>query len=171
MKRSFWQRLDALARQFSPVLLTLALVIVNILPTPLPDIARVAPVLPLMAIYHWSVYTPELMPTPAVFFIGLLFDILSGAPLGANAFIFLVVYGLVSSQRRFLIGKPFFIVWTGFAIVAAGAGAFAWVLTSTYHSHLLETEAFLVQGAISIGLFPVLDWSFQRWQRAFLREA
>jgi len=171
MKRSFWQRLDGLARQFSPVLLTLALVILNILPLPLPDFARVAPVLPLMAIYHWSVYAPELMPTPAVFGIGLLFDILSGAPLGANALMFLVAYGLVSAQRRFLIGKPFFIIWSGFAIVAAGAGVFSWALTSAYHFQLLDTEAFLVQGAITIGLFPVLDWLFLRWQHAFLREA
>jgi len=170
MKPTIWQRLDMLARQLSPVLLTLMLVIINILPFPLPDFARVVPVLPLIAIYHWSVYAPELMPTPAVFVVGLLFDILVGAPPGLNALIFLVVYGIVSGQRRFLIGKPFHIVWSGFAVVAAFAGAVSWVLTSAYYEHILNTEAFLVQGAITIGFFPVLDWLFLRWQRAFLEE-
>ena len=170
MRRSFWQRLDLLARRMSPVLLTLVLVIVNMLPLPLPEFARVLPVLPLMAVYHWSIYAPELMPTSAVFAIGVLFDALSGAPLGVNAVVFLTVYGIVSSQRRFLFGKSFLIVWLGFAVVAAAAGGLGWTLASLYYLSPLALEAFAIQGAITIGMFPLLGWLLSRWQRAMLPE-
>ena len=73
---------------------------------------------PLMAVYHWAIFRPRLLPAYAVFLAGLLQDILSGAPLGVNALVFLVAYGVVLSQKKFFTGKSFLILWLGFALVA-----------------------------------------------------
>ena len=116
-----WQRMDLLARQLMPSMLTLVLVIINVVPLHIPGLSRVAPLLPLMAVYHWAAFRPRLLPAYAVFLIGLFQDILTGAPIGVNAFVFLAVYGAVLSQKRFLIGKSFFILWLGFALIAAVA--------------------------------------------------
>ena len=114
MKPSFWIRLDLLARRLTPFALTLILVMISLVPLPVPGYARVAPLLPLIGIYHWTIFRPELMPAYAVFVIGLLQDALAGMPIGVNAMAFLVVYGVVLSQRRFFVGKSFVILWLGF---------------------------------------------------------
>jgi rod shape-determining protein MreD len=169
MKPTVWQRLDIIARKLTPFALTLALIVLSVVPTHLPGFARVAPMLAVMAIYHWTLYRPELLPAAALFFLGLLQDSLSGTPLGVNVLVFLTVYGVVLSQRRFFAGKSFLITWLGFALVAAGAAAESWLLVSAFHVTLLEPTAVFYGYILTAGFFPVLAWIFIRWQQAFLR--
>ena len=70
-----WQRMDLLARQLMPSMLTLVLVIINVVPLHIPGFSRVAPLLPLIAVYHWAAFRPRLLPAYAVFLIGLFQDI------------------------------------------------------------------------------------------------
>ena len=78
-------RLHHWARSLIPVTLSLLLVLGAILPLPVPYYSVVAPALPLMAVYYWSVYRPDLMPHVAVFIIGVLVDIFAGTPIGPGA--------------------------------------------------------------------------------------
>ncbi len=170
MKPSLWHRMDVLARRLTPFGLTLVLVVIGVVPFHIPGFARVVPLLPLMAIYHWAIFRPELMPSYAVFAIGILQDTLTGAPIGVNAMVFLIVYGVVLSQQRFFVGKSFAIIWLGFALVAAGAAALSWVLVSAYNVTLVEPRAVLFQYLVTLGGFPLLAWLFTRWQQTFLRQ-
>lgn len=170
MKPSLWHRMDVLARQLTPFGLTLILVVIGVVPFHIPGFARVVPLLPLMAIYHWAIFRPELMPSYAVFIIGILQDTLTGAPIGVNAMVFLIVYGVVLSQQRFFVGKSFAIIWLGFALVAAGAAAVSWVLVSAYNVTLVEPSAVLFQYLVTLGGFPLLALLFTRWQQTFLRQ-
>lgn len=169
MKRSLWYRLDSFARQLTPFGLTLILVMIGLVPSHLPGFAHVAPMLPLMAIYHWTIYRPELMPAAAVFVIGLVEDALVGTPLGVNALIFLIAYGIVLTQRRFFVGKSFPIVWLGFALVGAGVGVIQWALISAIHVVLVDGRAGFFQYLVTLGAFPFLSWFFVRWQQAIIR--
>jgi len=169
MKRSVWMRMDKWAWRLTPFALTLILVIVNMIPMHIPGYARVVPLLSLMAVYHWTVFRPELLPAAAVFVIGLLQDILSGTPIGIHALVFLIVYGVVISQRRFLAGKSFAVVWLGFSIVATGAAVISWVLMSMYHAALVDPRPVFFQYLLTLGVFPPLGWLLMRWQNAFLR--
>lgn len=169
MKRSFWQRLDLFARHLTPVALTLLLIILTAVPSNIPGLGRVAPLLPLISIYHWMIYRPNLMPAYAVFLLGLFQDGLSGTPFGLNALVFLLVYGVVLVQQVFFIGKSFFVVWIGFAFIVAAAQTISWLLLSAYHVTLITPVPLVLQYALSLGLFPVVAWMLQRWQRAFLR--
>ena len=164
-----WQRMDLLARQLTPTMLTLALVMVNVVPLHIPEFSRVAPLLPLMAVYHWAIFRPRLLPAYVVFLIGLLQDILTGAPIGVNALVFLAVYGVVLSQKRFFLGKSFFILWVGFSIVAAGASVLSWFAVSVFNLALVEPRTVFFQYLMTLGFFPAIAWLFLRWQRAFLR--
>lgn len=168
MKPSLWHRLDALARRLTPFALTLVLVVVSVVPLHIPGFARVAPLLPLIAVYHWAIYRPRLLPAFAVFVIGLLQDTLTGTPIGVNALVFIGVYGVVLSQRRFFAGKSFAVVWLGFTVVAAGAALSSWILVSVYNLTLVAPRAVLFQYLMTLGVFPLLAWVFLRWQRAFL---
>lgn len=169
MTGSFWHRLDLAARRSTPTALTVLLVLVNALPLHAPGMARVVPVLPLMAIYHWAVFRPELMPAYAVFLIGVLHDVLWGTPLGVSALVFLAVQGTVAAQRRFLVGKTFMIVWLGFVLVAAGAAVLAWILVSLFHFAVVDARAALVQYLMTVGTFPLISGLFLRWQRRLLQ--
>ncbi len=169
MRPTFWQRLDQLARKLTPVALTLLLVIVGQIPWHLPGLARVAPLLPLTAVYHWTIQRPDLLPAQAVFCIGLLVDLLSGGPIGVNTLVFLTVYGVIYSQRRFFIGKTFHITWLGFALVAAAAALQAWLLVSIFYTILIRPDALMFQYILTVVLYPVPAWLFLRWQQVFLR--
>lgn len=171
MTSGLWHRMDLLARQLTPSILTLALVLINALPLHVPGLARIAPLLPLMAIYHWAIFRPRLLPTSVVFLIGLLQDVLSGTPIGVNALVFIAVYGAVLSQKRFFTGKSFAILWLGFALIAAGAMALSWVAVSLLSLTLVEPRTVIFQYVLTLGLFPAVAWLLLRWQRTFLRQA
>ncbi len=165
-----WHRMDTLARQLTPSMLTLILVIVNVMPLDIPGFSRVVPVLPLIAVYHWAIFRPRLLPAYAVFLIGLFQDVLSGTPIGVNALVLLAVYGAVLSQKRFFLGKSFFILWLVFSLIAAGASAASWVLISLFNVTILEPRTVIFQYLLTLGAFPAVAWLFLRWQRAFLRQ-
>ncbi len=168
MKPFLWLRMDGFARRLTPFGITLILVIVNLVPLHVPGFVRVAPILPLMAIYHWAVHKPELMPAYAVFLIGFLQDLLTGAPVGLNTMVYLIAYGTVMSQRRFLAGKSFAVIWLGFALVTLGAAAMGWLFGSILTVSLIDPKGLLFQSLLTLGLFPVLAWAFLKWQQAFL---
>ncbi|NQV84907.1 MAG: rod shape-determining protein MreD [Rhodospirillales bacterium] len=169
MRPSLWHRMDLLARQLTPSMLTLALVIIGVVPLRILEFSTVMPLLPLMAVYHWAVFRPRLLPAYAVFLIGILQDILTGAPVGMNAFIFLLVYGAVLLQKRFFTGRPFLILWLGFALIVACAAALNWLAVSLLSVTIVEIRTAVFQYLLTLGFFPAVAWVFMRWQRAFLR--
>ena len=171
MKRSIWQRLDVMTRRSTPVMLTLILVVLNQVPFHIPWFAEVMPLLPLIAIYHWTVYRADLLPPYAVFIVGILQDLLTGAPLGLHAVVYLGVYGTVLSQQGFFSCRAFFTVWLGFGLIAAAASAAGWVLVSAWNVALLEARAVFYQYLLTVGVFPLVAWVFLRWQRSVLRQA
>ena len=169
MRPTFWSKLDAWARQLTPFGLTVLLLLIGIVPLHVPGFGSVAPVLPLIAIHHWALYRPQLMPVAAVFVIGLLHDALTGAPIGVSAAVFVIVYGVVNTQRRFFFGKSFAIVWLGFGLVSAGAFVATWVLVSVFYGVLIQPQALFFQALLTLGGFPLLSWALLRWQMVFLR--
>ena len=118
MNTGLWQKLDYVVRSSAPFALSLILVVLSVIPTHIPVYMEVAPILPLVSIYHWAIYRPNLLPVFAVFILGLLQDMLFGTPVGLYVLVFLTVYGVVYSQRRFFIGKSFIFYWLGFAAVS-----------------------------------------------------
>ena len=169
MSSILWQRLDLWARRLSPFALTLILVIVSVVPFYMPGFSYIVPFLALMAVYHWAIFSPRLLPAYAVFFIGILQDCLSGTVLGVNAIVFLLTYSIVLSQRRFLAEKSFFIIWFGFSLILLVVIFLTWSLFSAYNVVLINPKSLFFQYFVSLGLFPLISWFFQRWQHAFLK--
>lgn len=161
-------RLDRWARNVVPVAITLLIVLIGVTPMPVPYYAVVAPSLPLMAIYYWVVLRPDLMPRTAVFAIGLIHDALSGVPLGVNALVFLLAHALLTSQRRFLVGKSFWLFWLGFVMLAPAAGVLIWLLMTLLRGTLVAPDAALFNMLMTIAVFPLLAWILFHTQRALV---
>lgn len=168
MKGSPLQRMDQWVRHLLPFGLTLLLVLVNALPTRLPGFAAVAPLLPLIGVYYWAIYRPDLLPPWVAFALGLINDIIAGTPLGVSSLVYLLVQGMTSSQRRFFHGKPFLIAWWGFGLVGAGALSLQWALVSMIVGHMLDPQAVVFEFLMSLSFYPLLSWFFARTQLSLL---
>ena len=171
MKGSLLQRMDQWVRQLLPFGLTLALVLVNAVPTRLPGFAPVVPLLPLIGVYYWAIYRPELLPPSVAFALGLVNDVISGTPLGVSSLVYLLTQGMTASQRRFFHSKPFLIAWWGFSLVGMGAFSLQWALVSLIVGRMLEVRAVMFEFLMTVSFYPLLGWLFARTQLALLRRA
>ena len=171
MKTSVWVRIDLAVRRLTPLLITLGLVVMAQVPMQLPAAMPITPALALVSIYFWALHQPDLIPAPAVFAIGLFQDILGGQPIGLHAFILLVAYGLVVSQRRYFFGKSFIVLWWGFATVAVVVGATEWAAMSLLSAKLLPVLPVAVEQITAAALYPVIAYVFVLTHRSILREA
>ncbi|MBK8211701.1 MAG: rod shape-determining protein MreD [Rhodospirillales bacterium] len=171
MRSRVLQQLDTLARNLVPLLLTVALLLAGILPLHITMLQSVAPLLPLIAVFYWTLYRPDLMPAVAVFAIGLLQDILVGLPIGVSACVLVCVHAAVNTQRRFLAGKSFAILWLGFAVVASAALLLGWLLTCIYYVTLVTPDRVVFQILTTIGCFPIFCRLLQRCRLSLAERA
>ena len=170
MNESFLQQLDLFARRLFPFAVSVLLVVLSVVPVPIPGYALVAPAFSLMAVYYWAIHAPHLMPPAAVFALGLLQDILSGAPMGVDALVLLLVYAVMRNQRRTFLGQPFSVMWFGFVVVAPVATFAQWLAASAAIAKLIPAHAMTVALLLTLALYPWVTWLFTAGQRAFLRE-
>ena len=163
-------QLDLFARKLFPFALSVMLLVLSVAPLPIPGYAQVVPAFGVMAVYYWAIHRPDLLPAIAVFALGLLEDILTGAPTGVNALVLVLVYGVMRNQRRPFLGKPFLVMWFGFLFVAPSAALAHWLLYSMVAGHLVPFRPALVALALTLALYRWLTFLFAAGQRAFLRQ-
>ncbi len=169
MKGEGLLRFERGVRGLAPLVLTLVLVLVSVVPLRLPGFAPVTPVVTLIAVYHWSIYRPDLLPLVATFLVGLAQDALGGTPLGLSSLVLLAVQAVVVSQRRVFHGKTFLVEWWGFMLVAPGAMLLTWLLASLYYGTLVAPRPLGFQLLLTIAVYPALVWIFGRVQQHLLR--
>lgn len=147
-------------RGLGPIVITTFLILLSTVPWPLPVAAAAPPAIGMIAAFYWAVYRPELMPPTVIFALGLLQDSLEGGPLGVGALVLLIVYGTVRLQRRFLLGKPFAVVWWGFMMTAAAAEALLWGIHSLLGGAPVDPGAAGFQFGVTVAVYPLLAWLF-----------
>ena len=117
-----------------------------------------------MALAKAELEAARLMTYSAAFAVGLVADIVSGAPLGSTALAVLIVRRIVLAQRRYLIGKPFQVLWTGFLVAALAAAAVSWCTASVYLFRLIDVGPLLVRTVMAMVMFPAVAWLLARCQ-------
>ena len=170
MKVTVWQRLDIFSRQLTPFFLTVFIIFLSAVRYDVPSLVGVMPLLSLIAIFHWGVYKPELLPPYAVFVIGIFQDALSGVPMGVFTITYILTYNVVVAQQRFFSRKSFYVVWLGFLVVSAGATFLVWAVLSFFKGAIIDPRAVIIQYVISLGCYPIVAYIFLRWQRALLQQ-
>lgn len=164
-------RMDQQMRGLLPALTMLVLLILGLIPWHVPGLAVVTPALTLIAVYFWGIYQPHRLPYWATFVIGVLQDLLLGMPIGQGALVLLLIQGLVVSQRRFFLTKPFLVVWWGFAMVAPLGALIAWSVASVAREAVIPVLPIIVQTVITIMLYPLFGGLFGWLQQKALRLA
>ena len=171
MKWLLFQRDTGFLNRLVPLVSTTLAIFASIVPLHLPGFAVVTPAFALMAVYHWSIYRPDLLSYAGAFGAGLLLDLLNGAPLGVSSLVLLLARAGVLSQRRFFAGRSFAVVWAGFVAVTAAAISLEWMVVSLFYRVALQLRPFLFQGVLTISIYPVASYLLVRLQRNFLARA
>lgn len=152
-----------------PFLTTLLFVLISVVPLHIPGFAVVAPAFTLMAVYHWTIYRPDLLPPVAVFVAGLLLDLLNGTPyVGTSALSLLLTRSVLMGQRRFFVNRLFPVLWAGFLVTTAAVVAFEWALVSLLHGALLGARPVVFEALLTVATFPLASYLLARAQRAFV---
>src|SRR5205085_9938813 len=99
-----------------PITTTLLAALLSIGPLHITGYAALTPAFTLMAVYHWTIYRPGLLPPGALFIIGLVQDLLSGGSPGVAPLLLLLGRALLLRGRRHCTSRAFPFVWAGVAI-------------------------------------------------------
>jgi rod shape-determining protein MreD len=129
----------------------------NLVSFSIPFAGDVRPHFLLAAVFYWAVYRPTLLPPWYAFALGMLMDILSGVPLGLNAFILIAVQWVVRTQRVYLMGQSFFGLWMGFAVTCFLAASAQWTLFTVASHSVAPAGPTLASIGMSILVFPLIS--------------
>lgn len=165
------EQLLAILRSLTPTLLGVFGVIILALPFRFFEGVMPTPIVPLVVVFFWSIYSPDYLPSPSVFAIGILQDLLMGGPLGLWAVVYLVTQFAVSSQRAYFLGREQKVVWMGFALAAAVASLMLWLVMSLMSGVLLPVGALAAQIIATILIYPVFGIAFRELHSRVLVEA
>jgi rod shape-determining protein MreD len=99
-------------------------------------------------------YPPMLSPV-AAFLAGAVFDLITGGIFGLTALTLVVAQWVTRSQRKFLMGQPFLVMWVGLGLVALGANALQWALGSLFNWSLMPVESALMSALLTTAIFPI----------------
>lgn len=145
-----------------PLLSVLFLALLTTIPIGFPGTIRMGGLLPLIGVTYWTLVRPKSLKPQITFFIGLFADIVTFAPFGLHAFIFVLLQSMIKRQRRFLIGQGFWVMWAAFALVALGfflmMDGFQYVFTGATVP-LRDTG---IAAAIGCACVPLVLWALSR---------
>lgn len=161
-------RVNSSAARLVPILTTIVAAVLAILPLRIPGYAALTPALALMAVFHWTVYRPDLLPSLALFAIGIAEDLLSGGLVGIGALTLLITRAVVLQTRRHFVGRSFPFVWAGFTLIAGGALLGLWALHCLLESRLLDPRITVFRMVLTIAVFPAASFLLGRVQRALI---
>ena len=161
-------RVNGSAARMLPLATTLLAAIIAILPVQVPGYATLTPAFTLMAVYHWTIYRPDLLPPLGLFAVGLCQDLLAGAPVGVGALVLLLARAAVLRNRRHFVNRTFPFVWAGFTLLAAGAMLALWALHCLLQLSIFDLRATMFRAVLTIAIFPVASFALGRTQRALM---
>ena len=155
--QSFTEYLDIFVRLCAVYVFMFLLFLLNIISISAPLYITLDVPFILMVFYYWSIYRPTLIPPSLTFFAGICLDMLSGWPVGVNALILLVLRHNVTSQRLFLTGQPFIVIWLGYMLVSSIALLLQWALFGLVHLQWAAIDPVILSAIIGILLFPIVS--------------
>lgn len=155
-------QLDAQLRMALPLVTGLLAVLVDVLPVQGTGMESVGSFTTLAVVYFWSLYRPELFSITATFLSGLVYDALTGLPLGASSLVLLLVRQLIVTQQRFFLARSFPVIWACFLLLAPVAVLSRWLLVCLWWGTLFPLGPVLVELLLTLALYPMVSWLLGR---------
>ena len=150
------QKIFAIAKTSLVYVFLIFLMFLNAARLSILDMGNITPYFLLMGIYFWLLARPSLLPFYLVFLLGLGLDVISGQVIGGNALAFLLISFVIFSQRRFLKGQAWPVLWVGYGVACLFVGLIhfaVFVLMNWAWPGLLPLLATVV---ISVLVYPLM---------------
>jgi rod shape-determining protein MreD len=164
-------RVNSGVARMLPIATTVLAAIIAILPVRVPGYAVLTPAFTLMAVYHWTIYRPDLLPPLGLFGVGLAQDLLAGWPVGVGALVLLLARAAVLRYRGYFINRTFPFVWTGFTVFSVAAMLVLWGVHCLVQLTFLDLRTTVFRAVLTIAIFPVASFALGRTQRALIAAA
>ena len=120
------------------------------------DFLPVQPLLSFPAIYYWSLYRPDWMSLIGLTALGIVDDSLSGAYLGQNTILFLMIYGAVLKLMDYFITAAFLETWGIFFLIMGLCGCIQWTISAVLAHQPINLMVLCIQNAATALVFPFM---------------
>lgn len=170
MSDDWSENLTLYFQRMLPLFSSLLLIFLSYVPLNIAGMGGIRPAMGMICVYFWLIHRPDVFNLGSVYFLGLIEDIISSAPFGSNVFALLVLYVLVSNLSRFFNGKPFVVMWYGFALLALIAFFSRWLLVSVYYSQFIPLPSVLFCYLFSVAVYPFLSLVNAFVQNALMKD-
>ncbi|MEK7265680.1 MAG: hypothetical protein AAB227_06230 [Pseudomonadota bacterium] len=164
------ENLARVARAATPTLLGIFGAVMLASPLRLFQGSLPTPLIPLVVVYFWSLYSPGHLPAASIFAIGIIQDLLSGGPLGLWPAIYLTVQYIAISQQSYFLGREVHVVWMGFAVAAMSVSVILWLFMSLFSGALLPIGGLVLQMLTTIAVYPIFAIVFGSLHRRVVIE-
>lgn len=118
--------------------------------------------LPLITLFLWSLRRPWFISPPVLLIVGVLQDLLIGAPIGVWALAYIAAFSIARDREADGAGGDVGPVSARFAALAAIAFAGAWAAGSAAIGAPAALGTLISEALLTILLFPVFAWLFAR---------
>ena len=149
------RRLDLAARISFPACSTILLMLLTQAPFHIPAQAALLPAVTLNCVWFWSLSRPEALPSPIVFAMGLLMDLLAYLPPGVGVFTLLAVHGVALALRPSLSRQAFTCIWIVFAGLSALASLLLWLMVMLLTFTRLSPSPAVFTAVLTAAIFPL----------------
>lgn len=162
MTRHWLDQLDVQLRGLLPLATAIVALMADVMPLPRPGPEGLNTFATLCVVYFWSLYRPDLLTSAKTFLVGLVYDALTGLPLGLTSLALLLVRHLMVVQQRYFLARSFPVIWCCFVLLAPAVELIRWLLVSLWWGHLFAWRPPLFEMLLTIGLYPLVSWLLGR---------
>ena len=135
-------------------------------PTRLIEGPDLMPAWPLMVIFLWSGLRLRFMPPIVIFLIGLIQDLLTGAPMGVWALSYMAALTLTRFRGEDGMPRDLPPIWVRFCAAMLIAAGVAYAAGSLALGELADWRPIVIEAAASILMFPMLAFLSLRRRRS-----
>ena len=140
--------------------ITIMLIVLGAVNYQIANFSTFFPMFLVMTVFYWTIFWPRLFSKWLVFALALFQDILYGTPVGITAFLSLIYWGGIISQRRFLVREQFLALWALFAVSLFFYIAVEFVAYSIYYKKILFSYEIIMRFLISVLIYPLVHKFF-----------
>jgi rod shape-determining protein MreD len=153
------------AAGFVPLLSTLLLSMLMLLPLGSGLATYAMPHLALISVFYWLSSRPLLLPYGACALIGLFLDLWMGVPLGMNMILLLLTRLFVLSQLKHYKGRNRGVHWVVFSVLSLGLYILFWGIISVVSGALLSIESLVFQWLVTSFFYAPVAFVLGRLRR------
>ncbi len=124
--------------------------------------SEVHPSFLIATIFYISLFIPKLLPIWAVFSVGIIYDLIVGLPFGISAILFIGMSITVKSQRKFLLGQNFNVIWLSFGTISLIFFTLEWWAISIFNWYLFNFLPSIVNAVLTALIFPFIVVLFHK---------